>query len=448
MVDLIFNNYEEVIFNTARIFSSVFEIVLAYMLVNNFYTPKQFFKKFDIVPFLGLAGVVILLQENELSEIKKFIFECIVLIVFLFLMYQGSIGGKILGAAVFCTLIIFCETVAVFLKNILVQHFGFDMNADTMFVRLLNLTLANIIMVVTAIIMSVFSKYSPFGKSGFRLWIVLLVVPAITLVTFSVYQYYIELYPKEDIIITYIYISCIGLIFINILVFILFSRLQNQLNIKNEKDMLTSQLYLQQASIKRLETSYNRTRSFRHDLKNHILLMNTLAQQEKYDELKAYLKDMSGVIDESAYVRISGISAVDAILNEKMYEAQSKSITTSFDVVNLDKNNILPIDLCIILSNALDNAIEANEKIEEESERYIKLKIHGNETFSVVSVSNPTSEKPKKSISGGFVTSKDDAVKHGFGLKTIESTVKKYRGEMICKCEDGVFTLVLRLNKI
>ena len=175
--------------------------------------------------------------------------------------------------------------------------------------------------------------------------------------------------------------------------------------------------------------------------------MNMLAEQEKYDELKNYLKEMSGVIDESSYVRISGISAVDAILNEKLYEAQSKSVTTGYDVVNLDKNNIQPLDMCIILSNALDNAIEANSRIADENARWLKLKIHGNETFSVISVSNPVAEAPQKT-GGAFATTKEDADNHGFGLKSIESTVAKYKGEMLCKCEEGVFTLVVRLNSI
>ena len=159
------------------------------------------------------------------------------------------------------------------------------------------------------------------------------------------------------------------------------------------------------------------------------------------------MREMSGVIDESDYVRISGVSAVDAILNEKMYEAQAQSITTSFDVVNLDKNGVAPLDLCIILSNALDNAIEANSRIADENARRLKLKIHGNETFSVISVSNPVAEAPQKT-GGAFATTKEDADNHGFGLKSIESTVAKYKGEMLCKCEEGVFTLVVRLNSI
>jgi sensor histidine kinase YesM len=301
-------------------------------------------------------------------------------------------------------------------------------------------------MVAIAALIGMLSRQYRSSDAPLLLWITLLLVPAVTLITFSVFQFYVENDPGNERILTYIYVSCFGMVFINVLVFVLFGRLQKQLELRRERNMLSSQLELQTQSINRLETLYNRTRAFRHDIKNHILTMNVLAEKGDYDALKNYLRDMSGVIDESDYVRISGISAVDAILNEKMYEAQAQDITTAFDVVNLDKNGIEPLDLCIILSNALDNAIEANLAIEKKEDRYIRLKVHGNETFSVISVSNPVKQAPKKNASGLFDTTKADAESHGFGLKSIESAAAKYRGEMLAKTEDGVFTLVVRLT--
>ena len=179
-----------------------------------------------------------------------------------------------------------------------------------------------------------------------------------------------------------------------------------------------------------------------------MLTLNILAENGNIEEIKKYIREMNGIIDESSYIRITGMSAVDAILNEKLYEAQSDSITTNYDVMNMEKNSIKPVDMCIILSNALDNAIEANRKIGDPDKRYIKLKMHGDETYSVISVSNPTEAVPVKINQHSYATSKKDTVNHGFGLKSIESTAKKYDGEMLTKVEDGVFTLVIKLNAI
>lgn len=448
MLQLITENYQEILFNTARIFSSVFEIILGFLLVNNFFSPKLKKKALDILPFVVTAGIVIFLQEYRSAGVFKYIAEYSLLILVLLFLYDGKLKSKILGCIVFAVLVFASAGLASFACSYIGRRFGIAAAQSSPFAELLRLAVSNVFMIIGSVIISTAGKKNPHADTSMSLWIALLSVPVVTLLTFSVYQYYIENFQQDSRILNYTLISCMGLLFVNVLVFVLFRRLQHQMTEKRDTDMLTSQLALQEESIGNLETAYNRTRSFRHDIKNHILLMNMLAEQGKYEELKSYLKDMSGVIDESSYVRISGISAVDAILNEKLYEAQSKNITTSYDVVNLDKNRVKPLDMCIILSNALDNAIEANEKIGDADKRYIKLKIHGNETFSVVSVSNPTLGAPKKSGGNTFLTTKADADNHGFGLKSIENTVRKYKGEMLCKCEEGVFTLVVRLNRV
>lgn len=446
MFNIIFTDYQNILFNTARIFSSVFEIVLAYIMVNTFFSFRMNRKRFDFLPFVAFAGIMILLQERGViaNVYLKYLIEITALIIILFVLYSGGIKGKLIGSMIFIVLISVSEIASSLIFSLLSRRF--ELAGDENFMLLAESGLTNLIMIIISVLIVVLSKHFRNTDTSLLLWIVLLSVPAITLITFAVFQFYVENYPENKRILAYIYLSCLGLVFTNLLVFVLFGRLQKQMELRKEKDMLSSQLSLQLASINRMETLYNRTRSFRHDIKNHILIMNMLAEQENYDELKSYLRDMSGVIDESDYVRISGVSVVDAILNEKMYEAQALSITTSYDVINLDKNNIAPIDLCIILSNALDNAIEANSQIENADNRYIKLKVHGNETFSVISVSNPFSGTPKKNSSGFFATSKSDTDAHGYGLKSIENTAKKYKGEMLAKAENGVFTLVVRLN--
>ena len=436
----------EILFTVTEIFACVFEIMLSFMLASHFYEPRFKKRNLDWLPFLLVAAGVILWQLGGAPVYGRYAAECAALIAVLFLLYTDPLKNKLIGAVVYVLLVASSVWLASLVFAVIGGRAGVSPQAGSPFVSMLKITLSEVFMIFGAILISVFARKDPRDDPSFRLWIGLLAVPAVTLVTFSVFQYYLERYPNDGTIRWYLYISGGGLLFINLLVFIFFRRMRRQMILKRDTDLLTAQLALQEASIKNLETAYNRTRHFRHDIQNHILLMNLLAEQEKYEELKNYLKDMSGVIDESSYVRISGVSAVDAILNEKLYEAQGKSVTTSYDVADLDKNHIKPLDLCIILSNALDNAIEANCRIENADARWLKLKIHGSEAFTVISVSNPVAEQPKKT-GGGFVSTKENADDHGFGLKSIGSTVEKYNGEMLCKCEEGVFTLVVRLKE-
>lgn len=446
-IDLL-RDYKDILFNTALIFSSVFELVLAYIMANSFFTSRFRKNHFDYLPYVGLAAIIILFRDVFPNEAVRYGIEIVLLIAILFLMYSDSVKRKLTASCVFVMLIAVSEISARFLFILFSRALGSEENASASYIRLGKLTLANGIMIILAVLASIFAKRYTKVPTSFRMWVALSFVPVVTLVTFSVYQYYFEHYPVDERIAAYVYVSCGGLIFINVLVFVLFGKFREQLAASQDTEMLSSLLQQQENSVKRLETLYNRTRSFRHDMKNHILLLNLLAEKGDTDGLKKYLSELGGAVDESDYVRITGISAVDAILNEKMYEAQAKNITTSYNCVNLEKNGVLPIDLCIILGNALDNAIEANTHIEDTSRRYIKVKAHGNETFTVISVSNPTVREPKRNASGLFDTSKEDSESHGFGLRSIESTVNKYNGEMLMKCEDGVFTLVTRLNGV
>lgn len=445
MIEIITKNYQDIILNTARIFSSVFEIMLAFLLINYFFKPKDKIKKHDYIPFVILAAGMILLYEYTPIGNYKYIVECTVLSVFLLTLYMGKLKDKLLGILCFCALVGISLLTSHLLLRFITEHMNIVYDTETAFASLLKITLSNIVMIPLAVLISVILKDSSKGSATFKMWITLLLVPAVTLITFSVFQYIIETYELNQQIKAYIYISCIGIILINAVVFVLFWFNQRQSAVKRENDLLTSQLSLQETSIRNLENAYNRTRNFRHDIKNHILTMNILAENGDLPEIRRYLKEMSTILDESSYVRITGISAVDAILNEKLYEAQNNSITTNYDVMNMEKNSIKPVDLCIILSNALDNAIEANIGIENPENRYIKLKMHGDETYTVISVINPTPAVPVRLSGNRYLTSKKDKGNHGFGLKSIESTAKKYDGEMLTKCEDGTFTLVIKL---
>ncbi len=448
MLEFISENYQDIILNTARIFSSVFEIMLAFILTNNFFKARPAAKKFDYIPFVLIASLIIFLQEYTEIGYYKYVVELVLLSLLLIFIYGGKLKHKIEAIVIFSSILTVSVIVSNLLYGIITGQLNTAPDSPTAFGSLLRITLANVTLIPLSVLLSVILKGFGKGSSVLRIWLSLLLVPAVTLITFSVFQYIIESYELNQQIKAYIYISCIGIIIINVVVFVLFWLNQRQLGIKRENDLLTAQINQQEMGIKNLENAYNRTRNFRHDIKNHMLTLNILAENGNIEEIKKYIREMNGIIDESSYIRITGISAVDAILNEKLYAAQSDSITTNYDVMNMEKNSIKPVDMCIILSNALDNAIEANRKIEDPEKRYIKLKIHGNDTFSIISVSNPTEAAPVKVNQNSYLTSKRDSGNHGFGLKSIESTAKKYDGEMLTKYEDGIFTLVIKLNAI
>ena len=105
------------------------------------------------------------------------------------------------------------------------------------------------------------------------------------------------------------------------------------------------------------------------------LVVRKSESQIPESEILEYLEKMTDAVEEATYISMSKNSAIDAVINEKMLLAQKNGIATHFQVDSLEKINVPSMDICTILSNALDNAIEANVKVEKMSDRYIETKI-------------------------------------------------------------------------
>jgi sensor histidine kinase regulating citrate/malate metabolism len=192
-----------------------------------------------------------------------------------------------------------------------------------------------------------------------------------------------------------------------------------------------------------MEESYNRTREIRHDMKNHIISLKGIAENGDREQLLNYLEKMTDALEEATYISFSKNSAVDAIINEKLLIAQKNNISTHFDILPLNSENVPSMDICTILSNALDNAIEACLKIDNPTERYINVRITADNGI-FISVANPTAHPPKKRA-GVIISSKNDKENHGLGLKSIKRTVEKHNGDILIKYEKGIFTLIAQL---
>lgn len=436
---------ETTLFYLIRFFSSTLEMLFAFLMMNVFFEKKYSSKIPTIIAFLLSSGILLALQETGQNGTIKSYIQTLLIFCVTFLLYDGK---KRLKAFFFVAYTLFIAL------SRLLSYFAFSFVIDTainnipylskesFFYRILSIELPNIFMFLIIFFMGIFTK-SKNKAVTLRYWLLLFIVPLTTLGTLTVYQYYIELLSPGEEINAYIIISTIGLIVINFLVFFLFSKLQNQLDLQRNQIIINTQMRLEKQSFKKLEESYNRTREIRHDMKNHILSLKGIAESGDKAQLLDYLEKMTDALEEATYISVSKNSAVDAIINEKMLTAQKNNISTHFDVAPLNFENVPSMDICTILSNALDNAIEACVKIDAPADRYINVKISvDNGIF--ISVVNPSDEAPKKRA-GIIISNKKDSENHGLGLKSIKRTVDKNKGDMLIKYENNVFTLITEL---
>lgn len=207
---------------------------------------------------------------------------------------------------------------------------------------------------------------------------------------------------------------------------------------KMEKEIETTQQLLLQArkqyQISRENISFINLKC--HDLKYQI---RTLGQKSKVDD--DYIKEVENIISIYDTNVKTGNEAVDIILIEKSLLCFNRGIklTCMADCKKMDFIN--ESDLYVLFGNAVDNAIEAVEKVDDEEKKFIGLTVYSHNNLLSINIHNYFSDQIELDYEGMPLTSKKDRNYHGFGLKSIKLIAKKYGGDVSITTKDQIFNL-------
>lgn len=196
------------------------------------------------------------------------------------------------------------------------------------------------------------------------------------------------------------------------------------INIIMEFSIKGAEYEVQTQYIRSMNNFIQQLRAQRHDFNHHIGCLHGLMDTNKNDEAKKYIEQLLINAEEMNALVNTENAYVTAILNHKLNIAKAEDINLEVNVDIPLKLMIEPVDLSIILGNALDNAIEACKKVE--GYKYISIDIHEKLGYLVITIKN--SKKNHVMLTEG--TSKEDYMNHGFGLKNIKYVVNKYNGKM------------------
>ena len=191
-----------------------------------------------------------------------------------------------------------------------------------------------------------------------------------------------------------------------------------------------------------VENMYRQMRGWRHDYRSHIQVMKAHAAQGSWEALTAYLDKLETDLATVDTVVKTGNPMADAILNSKISLARSKHIQVQADASIPVALALSELDLCVILGNLFDNAIEASLALPE-GERLIRVYIDMKGSQLYISFTNFTAAGKQEKWSGRFRTTKGEG--HGFGLVRIDAIVERLGGWLSRNSEDGAFTTEILL---
>lgn len=230
-------------------------------------------------------------------------------------------------------------------------------------------------------------------------------------------------------------VICWGAIIISLIFNVISKKYQSDIN-AILKQQVDSQIY----HYNQLEKINTEIRGFKHDYTNHMKCIRSMLSNNEINDLQDYLTDLSSSFPTSSFIYETGNYIADAILTEKQVNSPD-DISIKFDGVI--PTNIDNTDLCIILSNALDNAIEACYSCD--NDKTINVYSGYKHGYFILKIKNPT---VNNITDGKISTTKADKINHGFGLANIKRAVHKYNGYVSTSCENNVFTLNIAFTEI
>lgn len=191
-----------------------------------------------------------------------------------------------------------------------------------------------------------------------------------------------------------------------------------------------------------VDNMYRQIRGWRHDYRNHIQTMKAYAAAENWNAIKRYLDELETDLATVDTVIKTGNPMTDAILNSKISLARTREIQVHADAHIPVRLKISEIDLCCILGNLFDNAIDASVKLPPE-QRLIRVYMDMKGTQLYISFTNFTARGKLSRVGNRFKTTKGEG--HGFGLERIDAIVERLGGYLSRNSEDGAFTTEILL---
>ncbi len=279
-----------------------------------------------------------------------------------------------------------------------------------------------------------------------------MLIPSVNgMVVYGIFRFYADAYENEmgisifkphilpDLLWIFCYVAILAVI---VSTMTLYQYIRKKREEENRGLMLESQMRDMQAHITEVERLYNGIRGIKHDIKNHIEIINSLIAQGKTDELREYSQSLSETVETFGFSIKTGNPVTDVIIHEKMEAALEKGIQFAADFHYPVDMGVNAFDVSVVLSNALSNAIETTK-----AGGFIRVSSFRNKNAYLITVENSFDGRLDIDEESGLPkTKKSDKKAHGFGLRNIKSVAIKYYGDVLIEQKENKVSLTVLLS--
>ncbi|WML33882.1 GHKL domain-containing protein [Clostridium sp. OS1-26] len=422
------------------------ESIIFFNFFSNIFN-KKIANKCIYTGIIILYSMVIYYSTNmTYFSISKLILSISVLILLVVILYEGTLKNKIIFTIIAVIVMILSDIVVanilMIVMKIDLQKMLFEENWSRVFLVCLCKMLVFIILKMICYFVDKANLDIPL-----EYWYMVLTIFSILFIILTLIgkigamsQYYFD----KSI---YFIVCSVGILIITIFINYIFLKLGKYYEKEQEYKIIELKSEIMEKHYLEKEELYNETRKLRHDFKNHIICTLSLIKNNKIQEGIEYIESINNVVVLDSILIRSGNDIVDAILNQKSILAEEYNI--NIDVkANIPKEiKIKSIDLLSVLSNIIDNAIEASREINNEDKKRIDVRINPYKDYLLISISNSAKTNPISTMKK-FQSTKKDKKNHGLGVKIINNIAEKYDGFVEYFYKDNIFTIKILMKLI
>ena len=419
------------------VLTAVVEVYCYNILLGTFFKPK-----FDLKKHYIFLGVICFLHMINSYLNLNYIQLALIFILFFVLSfaYDCKVYLKFVFTAIFVVDTVVCELVVGAL-SMLLQNTNYY-NSDDQGVEWIVLGIATkfllyITILITKLLHQRKKNEQYYDSKSIPL---LLLMPFSSLIILFMLEVALSHMENRSLQVSLLVVLLL-LVISNIAEFELLDRQSKYVKDRLELDFLKENMSSQIAHYEAVYNSQQEIRKIKHDSKNAYTAVLAQIKNGKMEEVKKYLNDTITVLNSSDRIVNTNHPAIDALIQSKLDKCDERNIKTDFKYFYNEEILVNEIELSVILGNLLDNAIEANEKIQ--SEKYINL---------LISVQNSeiniTMENPYEQSNEDLKTTKKDRHSHGYGIKSITAIAEKYGGTARFTQSNNTFiSYITMLNK-
>ena len=379
---------------------------------------------------LGILSFLIVLISEFVFDTHPFSYlmvfsGCVVLSV----AYSSNVLHGAFYSCIFTVLLMIVEnTVRVLME----MGFGVPDGDDFSKLSFLSVLLSKAIMFLIIQIIYVL-KYKPFSNEADKKYLTVIAFPlASALAILTQNALVIKNDNWEPTIVCLILISNFALLFATMIVFEYINSLYDLAMHKSKIEHANKIIEVQASQYRSMMENNFETNKIKHDLRNYCI---GIAAELKAGNVDTALDKLCDIYGENSLLKDDSGSSIEFILKTKAEKAAAVGVKIIWECVNIQNIKISDVDLAIILGNALDNAVEAVEKIEGKGT--VEALVVSRNNLLVIKIKNPVKENVD---TNNLSSTKSDNNAHGFGIISMKQLADKYDGEVLFTCKDNVFT--------